>query len=373
MTIKFLNLDKDLIKLRPEPMGEIQPKFWFSQISTRDKVLVKRQHRERVNGQREKSKMYNHFGEYFAYMLAQKTGIEACPVDLITLHDTKNKYSKTKHLYMACASHCVRKPNDYIYPGEHVIARYMAACPNEFEYRYKGNFNPNEVSIKEAMYTKSHEDNVDIIIDAVASETRNFEMKSGKRTPEQIEEDVDKNVQDTINMIVFDCVLGNSDRHSENWAMRYNDESGKLDLYPMYDNEAVLGLRKPVAEIKRVVSQDRISEYANIHLFSRMGVHPNHSGISYRSMLNHLVTYYPKQAIKAMGHITASITEQDLTELYDSALKAAAYSDDHDIIGEEGNLPEEYKTFGLALYRERSEFAKELIREAKAKDEMELC
>lgn len=70
MNIIFKNIDDEYIKSRPEYMGDIQPKYWFRNKGG-NTILVKRKSSQTVNGQHKKSSMYNHFGEYFGYLIAR--------------------------------------------------------------------------------------------------------------------------------------------------------------------------------------------------------------------------------------------------------------------------------------------------------------
>ena len=99
MEIAFKNIDKDYVKGRKEFIGDIQPKFWYRSINSNNgnsgEILVKRQHHQIVEKNKPKSKLFNHIGEYFGHVIAEKAGLKSCPVELVTVHDTKNKYYNT--------------------------------------------------------------------------------------------------------------------------------------------------------------------------------------------------------------------------------------------------------------------------------------
>ena len=52
MNFVFNNIDEEYIKNRYEPLGDIQPKYWFS--NKEHSMLVKRQHSQKVIGQAQK-------------------------------------------------------------------------------------------------------------------------------------------------------------------------------------------------------------------------------------------------------------------------------------------------------------------------------
>ncbi len=365
MKMVFKNIDKSYFKSRHEPKGEVQPKYWFMN-SYGKRVLIKRQHRERVNGQKAKSKTFNHYGEYFAYLLGEKAGLNMCPVELITLHDTKNKYGKTMHLYTACSSENVRFDDETIMPGETVIERFMFSHQKEADsilsYSY---FIPTD---DDHNMTTAAEDNVDIVLQSIKAETQRYEKASGL-SQEQINHDVQNNIQDAIDMIVFDNIFGNSDRHSENWSVGYSN-SGTMRIYPMYDNEAILGFRRPEATIKKIVDLGYASDLAPKISYSRMGVSPINSGVSYRTMLTHLATEYPEETLKSMKKITDRVTLKDVEAMYDSVPGIVFRSQDMNELSMADELPKEYRTYGVTLYKERSKFAKNLIKKLEDKEHL---
>ena len=94
MEVSFKNLDKEFVKGKREYVGDIQPKFWYSKkYPDVGEVLVKRQYSQSFGNNKPKSRMFNHIGEYFGYKIAEKADINCCPVDLVTLHDRKNRFS----------------------------------------------------------------------------------------------------------------------------------------------------------------------------------------------------------------------------------------------------------------------------------------
>ncbi len=370
MQFTFKNIDEEYQKGYSEKIGDIQPKYWFwkkNNSHSNEKILVKRQHSIRMSPKSQRVPMFNHFGEVFAYILAKKANIQACPVEMVILHDTKNKYTTTKNLYPACASHYVAKPEEIIYPGE-IIVNQFRELNSEWYQRILSNKENENLHINRRFNT-SEEDNVDIILAAIQSETQKFEEISGKRSPENIQKDIEENLTNAIEMIVFDCILGNSDRHSQNWSMVYNNETGSVKMYPMYDNEAILGLREVYPKIKEIVNNGMHDEEI---LLSRMGVAPMHSKVTYKTLLTHLIHYYPKYSIPAIKKIIDNITIDDLQNLYDAVNDITKRIEEKEELTEEAELPKEYKLFGMNLFEKRIAFAKKLVRQyQKPKEELE--
>lgn len=284
--------------------------------------------------------------------------VDACPVDLITLHDTKNKYSKSLQLYTACSSQRILTPFQHMILGENIFHRFVNNYPERFQEIISKRYDFPE---REGYFAISVEDNIDVIIAAIIAQTVEFEKKAGMKTSSEIKQDVSKNMISAFDMFVYDCVFGNNDRHSQNWAMYTDEEEGAIRMYPLYDNERVLGLSKPEAEVKRDVNSDDLIEKIDKYALSRMGISPIHSGLSYKMVLEHLTQKYPEFAIPAIRKITNNVRVDFIEELYDSAKGIIERSEDRNELTENEELPEEYRIYGTTLYSERREFAKKLL------------
>ena len=208
-------------------------------------------------------------------------------------------------------------------------------------------------------------DNVDIIIASVVAQTINYEKKRGKRSMDEIKADVKENVSDIINMIVYDCMFGNNDRHSQNWALYTDGEEGRLQVYPLYDNERVLGLSKPEAEIKQAVYSENLEARTEEECFSRMGISPMHSGVSYKQMLEHLIKKYPEFALPSIKRITTNVTVQDIEDLFIASEDITSRSDFSNELTKADELPQEYRIYAKTLYSSRREYARDLLEKYK--------
>ena len=360
MKSTFTNIDNTCVKLNHEPLGDIQPKYWFKLTDTKRKLLVKRQHSFKVEEISKKSRAFNHIGEYFGYLIAQKAGIDACPVELITLHDTKNKYAKTKRLYTACGSIKAIGDDKTIILGEVILNRF------KFQNSQKADeikSNPKSDLKKGNIMTNDENDNVDFVINSIISETLRYERAMRKKSEEEIKQDINENISKIIDTVAYDCIFANNDRHSFNWAVFYDDEKGKVQVYPNYDNERVLGLSKTEYEVKKAINSGiDLSSYHETELFSRMGIYPINSGVTYKNMLNHIVENYSEYAIPSIQKITSKVDSEYIEKLYDSVIGISKRGVDAEELSEEDELPIEYRILGLNLFKERREFALDLIR-----------
>ena len=61
--------------------------------------------------------------------------------------------------------------------------------------------------------------------------------------------------QQYVDMVMFDCKFGNYDRGIENWLLYRDGKSKEIKLYPLFDNEAVLGFdAKPTCDFQEMIA-----------------------------------------------------------------------------------------------------------------------
>ena len=365
MKITFKNLDKKYIKGKREFIGDIQPKFWYmKKAQASEKVLVKRQHSQSMGANKPKSRMFNHIGEYFGYKIAEKAGLNCCPVDLVTLHDKKNRFSDKILFYTACASHSLKKDESCIIPGEVVVSDFCNNRSNEYKMAL-AEFMDNHNNLG-FINSEILENNVDFVIASIVNETINIEKNFGKRTSEEIANDCSENIKNAIEMIVYDCIFGNHDRHSGNWSMEIDADNGKATMYPMYDNEAVLGLRMTENEVQNILNSDNPNKEIDEKLCSRMGFGKESSKISYKKMLEHLVQKYPEYAIPSIQKITSRVDEEFIRDLYDGLNGISTRGDHADELTEKDELPEFYRKLGMITFRTRRNYTLDLLKRVKS-------
>ena len=359
MQFSFRNIDGECMKLKHEPVGDIQPKYWFRDLKKSKTILVKRQQKIKSGSNKPKSDSFNHYGEYFAYLLAKKAGISSCPIELVSLHDTKNKYAKTKRLYLACSSENLTNPYEIMHVGEVILSKYLKYSKYNHMNR-KNDFSLTKVK-RAQVIEQDENDDIDFIIQGIKKETTRYERQIGIKSDNEIQEDIDRNVSSIIDQVVFDCVFGNNDRHSNNWGGVYNQENGTFSVYPAFDNERILGFCKSKDEMRTLMNSGKdISEYQDKEFFSRMGVYPIVSGISYSNMLDYLYEYYPEYAMKSSKKILDNIDEEYLDSLYDGLNGISNSSETLHEATESIELPEAYRIFGLKMFRDRIDYLRRL-------------
>ncbi len=258
-----------------------------------------------------------HFGEFLGAVIAQKVGFKTCDVKLF-----RRQRPNTKYFDDGIISYVETSKYDDLFLPRGMIKRY----------RNEVNENP------EAYWVL----NVDTIMNAGFKEFRD------NRRPEA---EFLKFKQDIINMMVYDIKFTNADRDSENWKIRKNSKTGEIDLYPMFDNAAILGFERKIIiknnnpkeyekEIKEY-DNERVSSIITPALEMQEEVDED-----YKTVLKYLLKKYPEQTKKAVEAVN-SFTVEDLKEILNNI---------------EG-ISEERKKFTIDVFNERDKNVKEIYRE----------
>ena len=369
MEITFKNIDSDYKRLKAEPIGDIQPKFWFRGKTLDDGlILVKRQHSQAVEKNKPRSKMFNHIGEYFGYLIAKKAELRVCPVDLITIHDTKNEYSKTLRFFTGCASHKIARPGNIIRSGEEIIESFRGSQKDSCKKLFS-DLKKETTENLDTYFPINLEDNIDLAVLSIMNYTIQYEKNNSNKTKKEIASDVNENLKDFFDMVVYDCLFGNNDRHSGNWSLELDSSEGRARVYPMYDNEAVLALRKPIAELEKIAQlpKSELSNKLDEELFSRMGFGENSSKVSYKEMLDYLIKKYPEYSIPAIKKITFTVSEDFIRSLYDGIKGISTRGENTNELTVDDELPELYREVGMNIFRDRREYVLESLKKVKDK------
>ena len=338
---KFKNID-GFTPGRFERMGMLKGKRWYTGMQKTDDgenefslVLFKPKRKEYGD---KKIFCANHYGEFVGYLLAIGSRTPACKVELAKLSKYyenihKERNNGTPEQKDGCISYSHLEKGQMLHHGKVVVDDYSREFP-------KQNFE----------YVRHYENDIEVCINAVEYATRTFYQRSPiKRHNDFIEEKVAENRKAMLNMIIYDCLYGNNDRHDENWALVKDSDGRSIELYSLYDNERVLGLYENVRNIEASLDNDSVETDSEKILFSRMTV-PGQKGTSssYKDVLNYILSNYEE---------TQELLEKHLKG--NTPMKVRMYLDSLE------NLPKPYVTYGFKMYETRYNFAKELIRKSK--------
>ena len=122
--------------------------------------------------------------------------------------------------------------------------------------------------------------------------------------------------KDFIMMTVFDLRFGNFDRGLNNWYILQDKVTGRLDLYPLFDNEAILGFTDDIPEDTTYAS---IAEFNNVRR-SRVTTpkdRSNRNFSDFRELYRYLLEHYPIETVHATKEIN-KFKAGDLDEILDN-------------------------------------------------------
>ncbi len=331
----FTNIDR-YIPERFERMGMLKGKRWYHDLSKNKRGLFKPKRFEHGN---RKVFCANHYGEFLGYVLALESDVPACEVNLAHLSKYypnihKERNGGTPIEKDGCITYKTLEDSENLDHGKSVIESFIMENPDLYH-----KLTENE---SRRVYES---DNIEIVLAAIEARIRKFYKLNSDTidcSQEHIEEKIKSSKFDAIRMMVYDCLYGNNDRHDENWAMKVGDDIG---MYPLYDNERVLGLYENQNFIENAVKSADIEEISEKQLFSRMRVPGEKKEYSsYKDVLQYLIEKYPKETILALQKPLAINTPKRIN----SYLKNCE------------RLPQCYVDFGTTMYKLRYNFAKEL-------------
>ncbi len=219
---------------------------------------------------------YIHFGEKVAYEIAKKLKFKCCRVELFKGVDDFGRKTVGDISYFDLDS------------DEEIINPYWAL--NWYRKNYEKQIYPASI---------------DVIFDAC----KKYCFEKDNRPDEEFE----NFMRDFIYMTVFDLKFGNFDRKENNWLLRINKQNGKYDLYPMFDNEAILGFANDEPENLSDENIERFNEhFKSMVCTSEDG--EKRKGSSMENMIKFLLMNYPIQTKEAIIRIF-EFTKSDLEEI----------------------------------------------------------
>lgn len=334
---KFRNID-DFIPHRFETIGMLKGKRWYIDSKNYVQGLFKPKRYEFGD---KKVFCANHYGEFVGYVLAMYSDIPVCKAELAHL----SKYYRNIHKFRnngtpeekdGCITYSKLGKNDILKHGKIVVDFFSSKKRDEF----------SKLSENDSFVNKT--DNLEVVLASVEDKTRTFYKDKNDCPENYIERKVKQNREDTIQMIVYDCLYGNNDRHDENWGMKISNTD--ISLYPLYDNERVLGLYENQNVIEKALNSNTVEEFSEKTLFSRMRVPGDKNKYSsYKDVLEYLMQNYSEETRASLDKILSSVTPDRVKGILEEC---------------EG-LPRCYVDFGTQMYESRYNFAKDLYQNKK--------
>ena len=259
----------------------------------------------------------SHFGEYIGFKIAQMIGFKCCDVELYK----SPPQGVNKMIEYGALSFVELSENDTIITPKALIDTYRKSIGDTSK--------------------KSWIHSVDTIFNAF------FKRMQDDRRPYS---DFQEFKQDFINMMIYDIKFTNADRGSDNWLLRTNNLDNKIDLYPMFDNAAILGFVVDCPNTDSAEEYDeKVKEYDSNHPVTIVTPYSETVGKDiedYRDMLKYLLQHYTKETISALNAVL-SFTVEDLQAELDKL-------EDIDI---------KRKKFAIDVFKQRDREVREVYRE----------
>ena len=259
-----------------------------------------------------------HIGEFLAGIIGNKCGFKICKTELY-----KQPLSKSGLYDVGILSYVSKADGDRLVCSNIIIQNYLKSQGIKTNTKYKID--------------------VDTILNSF------FYIVSKAQRPYQ---EFLNLKQDFIDMLVFDIKFMNPDRTLENWFIRKNMKTGEIDLYPMFDNEMILGFNEDVP--KKEFSEEEI-EFKNIKIGSAILIPTDYKEdkeeTQYDEMLKYLLKRFPEQTRQALKK-TEKISYNDLLDILDKI----------------EDIDELRKKQVAKLYKKRDEKVKEICKEYEKND-----
>ena len=243
----FRNIDR-FIPHYFEKVGILKGKRWYIDTKTFQRGLFKPQRQEPGN---KDVFCGNHYGEVIGSALADNAGIPTCKAELAHLSKYYPNIHKERHHGTPIEKdggiiYSQLNQNDILEAGKVTIERFQEK--NEDRYR--------EI-IKDERKKPDINNNIELVLSAVAFRVEDFYRTTGNYSEEFIQSKIEQTRKRIIEMVVYDCLYGNYDRHDENWSMHIKANQD-IDLYPLYDNEKVLGLYESQDFIEKALKSENM-------------------------------------------------------------------------------------------------------------------
>ncbi len=250
---------------------------------------------------------YIHFGEKVAYEIAKKVGIKCCRAELFNGVGGLWNNSTGVISYFDTSS------------DDNLLNPYWALT--WYREKYGKNIFPASI---------------DIIFDAC----KKYFFDDNNRPDKEFKEFV----QDFIDMTIFDLKFGNYDRGDTNWLLRVGKKDGKYELYPMFDNETILGFTEDEPSPLTVENIEKFNDDFKSKVCTTEDGKRG-KGSSMEDMIIFLLDNYPEQTSDAIMRV-CKFKENDLEEILDNI----------------PNLPESRREFAIKNFMYRDAIFRDVVK-----------
>ena len=118
-----------------------------------------------------------------------------------------------------------------------------------------------------------------------------------------------------LRILIFDALIGNSDRHHSNWGLITNTITFKTALSPIYDNGSSLCAYDEESSIKTILS-DKMRFEASITSKSKSVIGFNNKRpVQHFELVKHIAELYYYQTVKTVGRIMTNVTSESIDNI----------------------------------------------------------
>ena len=152
-----------------------------------------------------------------------------------------------------------------------------------------------------------------------------------------------------FDMCAFDLLFGNRDRHDENFGLKYDQKTGLLSFYHLFDNEQILGFQECETDVDRYLkSEKEYQKFRENKLTSCIGIPGKPQKVLSTELLKYLLDKYPKEIIDSLEDI-GRYKSSDLDALLDRV----------------ENLSESHKRFAKKIFQDKYREIFDMVNEHK--------
>ena len=105
-------------------------------------------------------------------------------------------------------------------------------------------------------------------------------------------------------MCIFDIKFANRDRHDDNFGVKINQTTNKIEFYHLFDNEQFLGMQEEKKDvIKYLTDEKEYQKFKEKELTSCIGIPGQTQKIKPTKLLNYLLEKYPEETMNSLEDI----------------------------------------------------------------------
>ncbi len=274
----------------------------------------------------------NHYGEYISSIILKQLGKNACKVDL-GIANIYHPYNGKQMDLEGCLSHFQLSAEEIMHPANVIIEGFKEASPKKYR----------ELSKRGKSDSTENFTNIELVLEAFEHRFKTA-GQPGK---------IPNARKQIFDMCAFDLIYANRDRHDENFGIRINQYTNDVDVYPLFDNEQILGFQEDKKDVIRYLSDEKaFQKYKESTLTSCIGIPGKIQKIKPTELLEYLLEKYPNEILSSIQEIR-QYKLSDLEELMDAC----------------DGLSEEHKQFAKKIYLDRERDLNEVIDQYKNKKE----